>query len=171
MAWVRVRYNQTTTGTSLKRWCWWVLVPDDGNAEAGSVIKLNKMRDVFFQEIVLSTLPHGSARKLQQVAFYRVGVDSMWMLLDTNLECSWTASSLAKRRSLQSMSLGTFPYAIATPVRVHLQPRLWWHRCQYLKMCAIAASLPESVKNTRYKLKTLGTDWTECDTQDRTLSK
>jgi hypothetical protein len=80
------------------------------------------MRDMFFQEIVLFTLPHGSARKLQQVAFYRVGVDSTWTLLDTNLECSWTAWSLAKRRSLQSMSLGTFLYAIATPVRVHLQP-------------------------------------------------
>jgi hypothetical protein len=74
----------------------WVLLPDGGNAEAGSVIELNKMRDVFFQEIVLSAPPYPGRECVAmavlanstQVAFCRVGVDSAWTLLDTNLECS-----------------------------------------------------------------------------------
>jgi hypothetical protein len=126
----------------------WVLLPDDGNAEAGSVIELNKMRDVFFQEIVLSAPPYPGRECVAmavlanstQVAFFRVGVDSAWTLLDTNLECSVDWIVPCKVEIFAIDITGTFPDAIATPVPVRLQPRLWCHRCQYLKMCAIPAS-------------------------------
>jgi hypothetical protein len=74
----------------------WVLLPDDGNAEAASVIELKRMREVFLHEIVLSAPPYAGSECVAMVvlanstivAFCRVGVDSAWTLLDTNLECS-----------------------------------------------------------------------------------
>ena len=55
------------------------------------------MRDVFFREIMLSSPSDAAGRECvamamlgwsTAVAFYRVGVDSTWTLLDTKLEFS-----------------------------------------------------------------------------------
>ncbi|XP_066374586.1 uncharacterized protein [Miscanthus floridulus] len=79
---------------------WWVLHPTNGYGDAdaaGRAIKLEDMRDVFFREIVLSAPPdaadHGCVAMAMlgcstEVAFYRVGADSAWTLLDTKLEFS-----------------------------------------------------------------------------------
>jgi hypothetical protein len=74
----------------------WLLLPDNGNAEAASVIERKRMREVFFHEIVLSAPPYAGSECVAMavltnstmVAFCRVGVDSAWTLLDTKLECS-----------------------------------------------------------------------------------
>ncbi|XP_066373822.1 uncharacterized protein [Miscanthus floridulus] len=78
----------------------WVLYPTNGYGDADAVcrsIKLEDMRDVFFREIMLSELPDAASRECvamamlgcsTEVAFCRVGVDSVWTLLDTKLEFS-----------------------------------------------------------------------------------
>jgi len=77
----------------------WVLHPEDGygDAAAASAIELDEMRQVFFYEIVLSAPPDADGRgcvamavlpSSTEVAFFRVGVDSAWTLLETYLECS-----------------------------------------------------------------------------------
>ncbi|XP_066396248.1 putative F-box protein At5g55150 [Miscanthus floridulus] len=78
----------------------WVLHPTNGYGDtdaAGRAIKLEDMRDVFFREIVLSALPDVTGREYvamamlgcsMEVPFCRVGVDSVWTLLDTKLEFS-----------------------------------------------------------------------------------
>ncbi|XP_066320218.1 uncharacterized protein [Miscanthus floridulus] len=78
----------------------WVLHPTHGYGDAdavGRAIKLEDMRDVFFREIVLSAPPDTAGRECvamamlgcsTEVAFYQVGVDSAWTLLDTKLEFS-----------------------------------------------------------------------------------
>ncbi|XP_066320406.1 F-box protein SKIP23-like [Miscanthus floridulus] len=78
----------------------WVLHPTNGYGDAdavGRAIKLEDIRDVFFCEIVLSASPDAVGRKCvamamlgcsTDVAFFRIGVDSAWTLLDTKLEFS-----------------------------------------------------------------------------------
>nr|TKW34522.1 hypothetical protein SEVIR_2G312000v2 [Setaria viridis] len=72
----------------------WVLHPEDDNA---SSIALDEMRQFFFNEIVLSAPPDADGRGCvamavlagsTEVAFCRVGVDTAWTLLQTNLECT-----------------------------------------------------------------------------------
>ncbi|XP_066373082.1 uncharacterized protein [Miscanthus floridulus] len=79
---------------------WWVLHPTNGYRDvdaAGRAIKLEDMRDMFFHEIVLLTSPDAAGRECvamamlgcsTEVAFYRVGVNSAWTLLNTKLEFS-----------------------------------------------------------------------------------
>ncbi|CAO2180026.1 unnamed protein product [Urochloa humidicola] len=64
---------------------------------SGDAVKLEDMRRVFFQEIVLSAPPDHAGGECvamavlassTEVAFCRVGVDSAWALLDTKLEFS-----------------------------------------------------------------------------------
>ncbi|KAK3132722.1 hypothetical protein QOZ80_6AG0526750 [Eleusine coracana subsp. coracana] len=70
----------------------WVLDPE----EDARVVKLEEVRDMFFHEIVLSAPPYPGRDCVAiavlpnstMVAFCRVGVDSAWTLLYTNLECS-----------------------------------------------------------------------------------
>ncbi|XP_066383854.1 putative F-box protein At5g55150, partial [Miscanthus floridulus] len=76
------------------------LHPTNGYGDAdtvGRAIKLQDMRDVFFRVIVLSAPPDTADREcmamamlgcFMEVAFYWVGVDSAWTLLDTKLEFS-----------------------------------------------------------------------------------
>ncbi|XP_035822114.1 F-box protein SKIP23 isoform X3 [Zea mays] len=77
----------------------WVLRSTDdygGDIDAGRVIKLQDMRDVFFREIVLSAPPDAGSECVAmamlgcstEVAFCRVGVDNAWTLLDTKLDFS-----------------------------------------------------------------------------------
>ncbi|XP_066351252.1 uncharacterized protein [Miscanthus floridulus] len=76
----------------------WILHPTNGYEDAdtaGRAIKLEDMRDVFFREIMLSAPPNVAGHECvamamlgcsMKVAFYRVGVDNAWTLLDTKLE-------------------------------------------------------------------------------------
>ncbi|XP_066348011.1 uncharacterized protein [Miscanthus floridulus] len=78
----------------------WVLHPTKGygdSDDAGRAIKLEDMRDMFFREIMLLAPPNTTARECvamamlgcsMEVAFYRVGVDGAWTLLDIKLEFS-----------------------------------------------------------------------------------
>jgi hypothetical protein len=78
----------------------WVLHPEDdyGDAADDAIdIDLDEMRQVFFDEIVLSAPPDADGRGCvamavladsTEVAFCRVGVDTAWTLVDTYLECS-----------------------------------------------------------------------------------
>ncbi|XP_066341698.1 uncharacterized protein [Miscanthus floridulus] len=78
----------------------WVLHPTNDYEDvdaAGRAIKLEDMRDMFFREIVLSAPPDAARRECvamamlgcsTEVAFYWVGVNSPWTLLDTKLEFS-----------------------------------------------------------------------------------
>ncbi|XP_066323157.1 uncharacterized protein [Miscanthus floridulus] len=78
----------------------WVLYPTNGYGDAdaaGRAIKLEDMRDVFFREIMLSAPPDVAGHECvamamlgcsTEVAFWRVGVNSAWTLLDTKLEFS-----------------------------------------------------------------------------------
>ncbi|XP_066333783.1 uncharacterized protein [Miscanthus floridulus] len=78
----------------------WILHPTNGYGDtdvAGRAIKLEDMRDIFFHEIVLLAPPDTAGCECvamamlgcsTEVAFYRVGVDSAWTLLDTKLEFS-----------------------------------------------------------------------------------
>ncbi|XP_066385267.1 uncharacterized protein [Miscanthus floridulus] len=79
---------------------WWVLHPTNGYGDADVVdraIKLEDMGDVFFYEIMLSASLDAAGHECvamamlgcsTEVAFYRVGVDNTWTLLDTKLEFS-----------------------------------------------------------------------------------
>ncbi|XP_066361111.1 uncharacterized protein [Miscanthus floridulus] len=79
---------------------WWVLHPTNGYRDtdaAGRAINLEDMRDVFFHEIMLWALLDAVGHECMamailgcstEVAFYQLGVNSAWMLLDTKLEFS-----------------------------------------------------------------------------------
>uniref|UniRef100_A0A0E0I8L2 KIB1-4 beta-propeller domain-containing protein n=1 Tax=Oryza nivara TaxID=4536 RepID=A0A0E0I8L2_ORYNI len=72
----------------------WVLRCSSGDV---SSVTLDKMREVFFSEIVLSTTPGGDGcaamavlADSSEVAFCRVG-DTGWTLIETNVECCVSA--------------------------------------------------------------------------------
>ncbi|XP_062203818.1 uncharacterized protein LOC133906041 [Phragmites australis] len=75
----------------------WLLHPNShGIADTASAIMLDLMRQVFFNKIVLSRSPDSNDRmcvamamlaRSTEVAFYQVGVNSVWKLFDTCLEC------------------------------------------------------------------------------------
>ncbi|KAF8759322.1 hypothetical protein HU200_010362 [Digitaria exilis] len=84
----------------------WVFHPDEDdeyvNAAAAAAadddidaVTLGELRQVFFQEIVLSSPPDAGGcvamavlRSSTEVAYCRVGVDTAWTLVETNLDCS-----------------------------------------------------------------------------------
>jgi hypothetical protein len=119
-----------------------MLLPDVGDAEAGSIIELKRMREVFFHEIMLSVLPYAGSeyvtwpcsRTPQWSRSARLGSTVHGCYLTPNWNALWTASSTARRRPSQSTSVGMFPCAIATPVQVHIQPQHLCQRCQNLQI-------------------------------------
>jgi hypothetical protein len=128
----------------------WVLLPDDGNAEAASVIELKRMREVFIHEIVLSAPPYAGSECVAMavlansttVAFCRVGVDSVWTLLDTKLECSVDCIVHCQEKifaidingdvSMCNCIAGAGAHPTATPLLSLLEPPDSVCNCSYL---------------------------------------
>jgi hypothetical protein len=125
--------------------------PDDGNTEASSIIKLKKMREVFFHEIVLSAPPNAGTECMAMVmlanstmvAFCRVGVDSAWPLLNTNLECSVDCNVHCQEKiftidingdvSMCNCNAGASAHPTATPLLSLLEPADSVCNCNYLE--------------------------------------